>query len=80
MYRLAGEHEGWPRFESAAGNYLYRIVASGKWCLHKKIDLADAHGPNACVTAGGALPEGAAMWTCWVEGGFAQVEVTLALQ
>ena len=77
-YRLAGEHEGWPRFESAAGNHLYRIVAKGMWCLHDEFDPEMV--ANFCVTSDGALPEGAAMWECWVDGGFAQVEVTPAVQ
>ncbi len=87
VYRLAGEHEGWPRFESAAGNHLYRCVSKGMWCVYYKFDPEKAG--EGCVTADGALPEGAAMWTCWVGkdhelsdgvSGFARVEVTLTLQ
>ena len=88
VYRLAGEHEGWPRFESAAGNHLYRCVPKGVWSLNTKCD-PDNSGWCQRVTADGALPEGAVMWKCWVGkehelsdgvSGFAQVEVTLSLQ
>ena len=64
--------------ESAAGNHLYRCVSKGMWCVYDEFDPEEPG--EGCVTADGALPEGAAMWTCWVDGAFAQVEVTLALQ
>ena len=80
VYRPAGEHEGWPRFESAAGHHLYRFAPEGVWCLSDEFDPAKAGLDARCVTADGALPEGAAMWKCWVDGEFAPVEVALSLQ
>ena len=61
-------------------NHLYRFAPEGVWCLSDEFDPAKAGLDARCVTADGALPEGAAMWKCWVDDDFAKVEVTLALQ
>ena len=49
VYLPAGEHEGWPRFESGQGKHLYRDIEYGDWCLGEAFD-PDAKAPDACIS------------------------------
>ena len=40
IYLPAGEHKGWPRFESGQGKHLFRSMHWRKWCLGSKMDAA----------------------------------------
>ena len=63
VYRVAGKHEGWPRFESAEGKHLFRHVAGGEWMLASRFPPAAGQADGASVRAlGGALPIGEREW------------------
>lgn len=47
MYVLAGEHQGWPRFENSVGKHLYRSIDFATWMLR---DTFDPAGPDHFTT------------------------------
>ena len=68
VYLPAGDHEGWPRFESGQGKHLYRFVKDGEWYLWDKLDQDSDEVPSAYISASdGLLPVGEHEWTCGEE-------------
>ena len=56
IYKPAGEHEGWPRFENDSGKHLFRFVADGEWYLEDDF-VPESTTPQAYVaSASGPLP------------------------
>lgn len=50
VYLAAGEHEGWPRFESGQGMYLYYRTGSKRWFINVKF-TPHQDGCQACIDA-----------------------------
>eukprot|EP01045_Picozoa_sp_COSAG04_P022624 COSAG04_NODE_2583_length_3896_cov_90.326574_2_plen_556_part_00 len=64
VYLPAGEHEGWPRFESGQGRHLYCITALRVWALRASFD-PNARDAKAYVRVeDGLLPTAEHRWRC----------------
>ena len=80
IYKPAGEHEGWPRFENAEGKHLFRFVADGEWYLEDDF-VPESTTPQAYVaSASGPLPVGRHEWECCADDGWHTTVVSCRLQ
>ena len=62
LYLPAGEHEGWPRFESAEGKHLYRHIEGEKWFVAAKFEPDTRKRAASALTPHGRLPVGTSDW------------------
>eukprot|EP01045_Picozoa_sp_COSAG04_P005032 COSAG04_NODE_227_length_19396_cov_29.887547_13_plen_1562_part_00 len=66
VYLPAGDHEGWPRFESGQGKRLYYTPAKRRWRVSTKLDCptSDAY----CDVPDGLLPLRGQTWQVYDDG------------
>ena len=81
VYRFAGEHDGWCRFESNQGTHLFRFIPDGEWFVHDRAGwLGSAARATAHIRAeDGPLPVGEHQWLVWRYGKWSSVPLTLTL-
>ena len=63
VYLPAGDHEGWPRFESPQGKHLYFLLEFSTWVLRDTFDPNAAGAPAYTLATDGLLPTAEHGWT-----------------